>query len=354
MDGTGNMIAANHAAAALLGRGLEGRSIDELSNGHSSILLTDLKTVAGGGSITLRLHDTAGSAQRLTCRVQALPGKDGSTNLYLIMIVGEQPVANAFSALNAELRDARAQQVAERKRHLETERQLEQIESFSHHAAHDLKTPLRQIDLLLSVLEEDYGDALVGKGQELIRQARGSTCRLQQLITDLLDRARIAESELETGALQLETLIDELLQSLEPSLVEAGATAHVVRPLGVVEGDAVLARQIVFNLLSNAIKYRAEDRLLRIDVATERASDGAFELIVRDNGQGFEEGFAERVFESFTRVGKNAVEGSGLGLASCRRMCRRLGWTIAASGRLGSGAEFRIRFADVVSVEAIS
>jgi len=352
VDATGIVLAANRAVRGLLGRELDGLDVGELSSSHSTTIMTDVKTAASGGSIVVRLHDGAGKSRRFSCRVAALPLEGRPMCSYLITFGGEQPLSHAFEKLNTALRASRERQALERRRRLESESRLQRLEQFSGHAAHDLKAPLMQIELVLSFLEEDCGGRLPEGGADLLERARRSSRRLRRLIGDLLDRAMADDAELVREPLSLETVVDGVLEDLDPLVAKAGAAVALERPLGVVESDGVLLRQVLYNLLSNAIKYRDEERPLSVRIASGTASDGALELLVRDNGQGFDEALAEKIFEPFVRACGAEIEGSGIGLNTCRKICRRLGHDIVASGRPGIGAEFRIRFGNADRADA--
>ncbi|MEM0944266.1 MAG: ATP-binding protein, partial [Pseudomonadota bacterium] len=209
-------------------------------------------------------------------------------------------------------------------------------------AAHDLKSPLRHVSGVLTVLEEDHGADLPGEARDLVEEARSSAERMQSLMVTLLAHARSGAAPLAMERLDLAELVADVEAELAEGLRETDGRVEIAAPLGYASGDRVLVRQLLANLIGNSVKYRAPDRAPVIRISVERFSDG-LRLWVRDNGMGFDNAFAERIFEPFNRLhAANEVEGSGVGLATCRTICRRHGWRISAEGIPGEGAAFRI------------
>ncbi|MEM6907004.1 MAG: ATP-binding protein, partial [Pseudomonadota bacterium] len=216
------------------------------------------------------------------------------------------------------------------------------MERFTQAAAHDLKSPLRHVSGVLTVLEEDHGADLPGEARDLVEEARSSAERMQSLMVTLLAHARSGAAPLAMERLDLAELVADVEAELAEGLRETGGRVEIAAPLGYASGDRVLVRQLLANLIGNSVKYRAPDRAPVIRISVERFSDG-LRLWVRDNGMGFDNAFAERIFEPFNRLhASNEVEGSGVGLATCRTICRRHGWRISAEGIPGEGAAFRI------------
>ncbi len=353
IDREGTVLATSRRLEHLLGPDLRGSPLERIAAGHSSALLVDLKTAAGGIEITVRLRDVSGEPRRFGCRVTPLPGRAPASVAYLIVLDDVRPMSNMFETFNRDLRETRERFVLERESRRDAERRLQQLEDFSLHTAHDLKAPLLQVEMLLDMLDEDHGRHLPADGLDMLAKARLSADRLQRLIDVLLDHARLDSAEIVTTSQSLENTIDNLLQDFEGSLEEARAVVRIDRPLGHVEGDGVLLRQLIENLLSNALKYRAMERPLHIGITSEKLNGSVVELRVRDNGQGFDGAAEEKIFEPFSRATSSGVEGSGIGLSACRKICDRHGWSIAATGRPGEGAEFRIRFQENPSLDSV-
>jgi signal transduction histidine kinase len=141
----------------------------------------------------------------------------------------------------------------------------------------------------------------------------------------------------------LDAVLDEVTSDLKPRLDTAAASVRRDSLLPSVAGDARQLYQLLRNLVENSIKYRRPGIPLEIRVSGRFDDDGA-EILVADNGQGFDPADAERIFGAFERANESENEGLGLGLALCRRIMERCGGRIVARGRPGHGAAFEIRF----------
>lgn len=217
-----------------------------------------------------------------------------------------------------------------------------QMERFSYMAAHDLKAPLRNISSLLDFLEEDFGAELPGGAQVLLSSARTSSDRLQRLISDLLLHARTGSASLKKALLDIDQVLEDVKSLLESDFAESGATLLVKDDIGTIDADPSLFRQLIQNLVANAIKYRSPERTPSITVRRGRNGTSR-DIVVQDNGQGFSQDYAEQIFEPFNRLHSAAeIEGSGIGLATCRSIAERHGWGIRAEGKPDEGAIFII------------
>lgn len=232
--------------------------------------------------------------------------------------------------------DVRAAMERDRRRQLTED--IERTEAFSRMAAHDLKSPLRAIHCTLEFFLEDHGDLLDDDALEMIGRTRSAAKRLQDLIDTLLQHAQSSAVPVVKETIDLDNLLTDLTWELAPVIAAADAEV-VINVSGSLEGEVWLLHQLFENLLSNSLKYRSPDRALKI-----RVSRPAPDLIeICDNGVGFDNDQCERIFEEFTRLAdKPGTEGSGIGLATCRMICERHGWSIAAMGKPGQGALFRI------------
>lgn len=346
LDASGTIRAVNESLDGLFppdmpSRRLTGQSIETLARERSAPLFTDLKIAAGGGTVFFAPREGCTVASRLGCRVVAL----APAPLWLLVtLVEESPLRDRFAELNVRLNEAneRAAQEHRRRRALEVDR--EALESFSYTAAHDLKAPLLRMSMLLDVLREDHGAALGGGGTELVDALSSSTRGLRELVSGLLDHAISASSALTLDAIGLDELVERARERLGESLRGVGGTLEVVRPLGRIDGDPLLVGQLLDNLLSNAVKYRHASRPLHIRVSATLLGGRTETLRIEDNGAGFAEAPDESLFEPFKRLHTGDVEGSGIGLSTCRNICRRHGWEISARGRADAGALFSIRF----------
>lgn len=212
-----------------------------------------------------------------------------------------------------------------------------ELDAFTRSAAHDLKNPLNGIagfSQLLAEHCEERGDA---EGQRLVRPLAASAAQMRLLIDDLLQLSRVTAGELARRQVDVSDLARNVADALargEPGRrvevhIEPGLRAH---------GDPGLLRCLLDNLIGNAWKYTARRADARIEIG--RAEDGS--LYVRDNGAGFALERAQRLFEPFQRFHPaSQFPGTGVGLATCKRIVARHGGTIAAHSKPGEGATFR-------------
>lgn len=216
-----------------------------------------------------------------------------------------------------------------------------ELESFASVASHDLQEPLRKILAFGDRLRTQAAGALdPAAGDSLTRMLNAAT-RMQTLINDLLAFARVGSRAQEFVRVKLDAILTDVLVDLESRIADAGGTVHF-GPMPEVEADPLQMRQLFQNVISNALKFRRPGVAPIVGIRGHEA-DGRAIIEIDDNGIGFEEQYAERIFGIFQRLhGRGAYEGTGIGLAICRRIVERHHGSISASGRLGEGASFRI------------
>ena len=244
-------------------------------------------------------------------------------------------------------REVRQRQAAERhlKRALGVlERSNQELEEFAYVASHDLQEPLRKISAFSGLLVEECGEAVSVDGREYLDHILGAVTRMQTLINDLLQLSRVATRAKPFTPVDLNMTLREVLEDLDARIQESGGTVSV-EPLPTLDADAVQMHQLFQNLIANALKFRKPDAapVVRVRVLESDAGTNRVVLCVEDHGIGFEPRFEERIFGLFQRLhGRQAYEGTGIGLAVCRRIVERHGGRITADGRLGEGAVFRL------------
>ena len=267
---------------------------------------------------------------------------DGTPLPVEALVVVMKPGADAGDSVLVTLRDDRgpvghrAQEVAVRERLESSNRDLE---AFASVAAHDLQEPLRKIrafsDRIAIALEKNE----TTKAGEYLERVDAAAARMQTLLDDLLELARITGQEPDRRSVDLSRLLEEVAGEMTSLLPEA----HVeIGEIPRVEADPVRMRQLVTNLIGNALKYRRTDVPPEIEVVGHR--DGAWvQFTVTDNGIGFEDQYRERIFRPFQRLhGRDEYQGTGVGLALCRAIVERHGGAVVAQGRPGDGATFTV------------
>jgi PAS domain S-box-containing protein len=257
--------------------------------------------------------------------------------------------------------DVTIQDISERK-HLEDrldalvgelKRSNEELEQFAYVASHDLRQPLRTVRSYISLIEEALDEKLDGETREFMDFIRDGVKRMDALITDLLAYSRVGRVGKE-GPVDTGRAVDLALLDLQSQIDEAKAQITVPERMPVITGEAGEMARLFQNLVGNAVKYRAVDRQPVVDVGYVERS-GEWEFFVRDNGIGIPEEHAERIFGIFQRLhARHEYEGTGIGLAICRKIIERQGGRIWANATGGQGAEFRFTWPKLRRAEPVT
>jgi len=240
-----------------------------------------------------------------------------------------------LSETNAELRTA----------NVELQRSNAELEQFAYVASHDLSAPLRAVAGFSQLLAVRYRGRLDANADEFITHMQEGVDRMQRIIDDLLTYSRVGRSASAAEPVDLEAVAAGTLRALAAAAADAGAEVEI-GPLPTVVGDEVQLGQLLQNLISNALKFRAPDRPARVRVSGERFV-GGWALAVADNGIGVDPAHEDRIFKMFQRLHtRDAYEGTGIGLAVCRRIVEQHGGRIWLEPTPGGGATFRFTLPD--------
>ncbi len=214
-----------------------------------------------------------------------------------------------------------------------------ELDAFAYSVSHDLRAPLRSIDGFSQVLLEDYSAQLDEAGRDSLQRVRAASQRMATLIDDLLKLARVTRSEMRTEAVDLSKIAQDIAADLERSTPER-EVEFAIAPGLEARGDARLLRVALENLLRNSWKYTAKQPRPRIEFGSVQ-ENGERVFRVRDNGAGFDMRYADKLFGVFQRLHSPAdFEGTGVGLATVRRIITRHGGRIWAEGVVDRGATF--------------
>jgi PAS domain S-box-containing protein len=231
----------------------------------------------------------------------------------------------------------------------ELSRSNRELQDFATIASHDLQEPLRKIQAFGDRLEERLADVLDEETADYLRRMKDAAARMQSLINDLLAYSRVATQPEPPQPVDLDRVVSDVLSDLDER-IRTSKGRVLVGPLPTLVASPVQMRQLFQNLIANGLKFHADGVAPEVHVdAKARSARGrqdhaaVWEITVRDNGIGFEDKYAEKVFAPFQRLnGRQAFEGTGMGLAICRKIVGLCGGTISASSRLGAGSTFLI------------
>ncbi|MCW2286778.1 light-regulated signal transduction histidine kinase (bacteriophytochrome) [Rhodoblastus acidophilus] len=229
-------------------------------------------------------------------------------------------------------------------------RSNEELEAFAHVASHDIKEPLRHIEAFAGMLGESIRPLGDERLSNLVGGIESSSRRLRNLIKDLAEFSQVGRRAKPLASASLQQIAEEVVADLHQRIEETAATVEI-GALPDVHCDHNQMRQVLQNLLSNAVKYRHPDRPCHIRIFTatlgedERRSDAAqgaaTRICISDNGIGFDPKYAGQIFEPFQRLhGPDAYEGSGIGLAICRKIVQRHGGAVGVETSPGLGSTF--------------
>ena len=346
LDRDGRIIDANLALADILRASPEelmGRVFSGFFVGGDNAAETRARLASGSVyRVTRELHRDDGDIRHVHLTYAQVPGEEGQDVASLVQVEDITDRLRAEAQVLALNRTLEAR-VALRTRELT--RANEELESFAYTISHDLRAPLRAIDGFSRMVAERHGDAFDEVGRGYMARVRAATVRMGELIDALLKMSRVSRSELKREPLDLSAMAGDIIAELSQS--EPGRRVEAtIEPGLTASGDRALVRNLLANLLGNAWKFTRHEDPARITFRRIRhAGEDAFE--VADNGVGFEQAYAGKLFRPFQRLhAADEFAGEGIGLASVKRIIERHGGTIRGEGVPGEGARFRFTLPD--------
>lgn len=242
---------------------------------------------------------------------------------------------DAVARLEQRVRDEHAQLV-------ETNRALEaaneELEAFCYSVAHDLRAPLRAIQGFSQALLEDHAQSVDDKGRDYLHRVSAASLRMSQLIDDLLTLSRISRSPLTRARVDLSEIARSVVSELQRQ-----SDRHIDVAIAnnlIATADARLVQIAIENLFNNAWKFTSKTANPRVELGAD-VIDGAITFVVRDNGAGFDEAYASKLFAPFQRLHSDKeFPGTGIGLATVQRIVRRHGGRVWAHASVDKGAAF--------------
>lgn len=311
---------------------------------------TDYDILPADLADAIRKHDQTVLEQGATLKMEeAAVDRYGRRHIYLS---SKFPIHNASGEIYAMA--GISTDITERKYHEEAlqayagklEANNRELQEFAFIASHDLQEPLRKIQAFGDRLKTRHADTLGETGRDYLERMQSAAGRMQMLIENLLALSRVTTKAQPLAPVDLTQIVREVVSDLEVRIEQSGGRVEV-GALPTIEADALQIRQLFQNLIGNALKFRHAEIPPVVKVSAEcssngeQSSEGVCRFIVQDNGIGFDEEYRDRIFAPFQRLhGRGEYEGTGIGLAICRKIVERHNGQITAQSQPGQGATF--------------
>lgn len=271
--------------------------------------------------------------------------KDGSTFPFFLSVCNVQ-IENGEQLFAGVLHDISVLKKAQKdiedysKRLEESNKDLQ---DFAYISSHDLQEPLRKVQAFADRIQKSEFAALSDQGKDYLQRILNASKRMQRLINDLLELSRISANHNKFHSVDLNVILAYVLEDLE-MLIDSTHTKIHVEKLPIIWGDETQIRQLFQNLISNSIKFKSEDRNPEIFISAQflNTPNNMLEINFKDNGIGIEEKYSEKVYTVFQKLNGNKYEGSGIGLAVCKKIANRHGGNITFTSQIGIGTWFKI------------
>ena len=306
---------------------------------------TAFALLVGVSAALLLTRDITEAVERVAAAAMAVAGGDLKRRIRLDRHdeVGQaadaiDEMADRLQATIIDLENSSAELL---RKQVELERSNRELQDFASVASHDLQEPLRKVRAFGDRLSAKYGSELTDQGRDYLARMQDAAARMQALINDLLTFSRVTTRAQPFVAVDLNDLVRQVASDLEVRIQQSDATLEI-EPLPTLDADPLQMRQLFQNLLTNALKFQRPDVAPVVRVYSDAAEDAdGVRVCVQDNGIGFDEKYLDRIFTIFQRLhGRIEYEGTGVGLAVCRKIVERHGGTITAHSTPGEGATF--------------
>jgi PAS domain S-box-containing protein len=288
------------------------------------IVQRSLHIVATGEPFQCRYRFYHKSGITLWLETRTVPILDNTSNEYVALSITIDVTAHVMNQLQVEERN-------------------KDLNEFTYMLSHDLKAPILTVSGMLGILEEE--DLIKNNLQlaEPLTYIRKATKRLQDLVSGVLELARISTAERSLEPIPLHDVLREVLEEHQLQIQQCKATVTTVEELPIVLGNKTQLYQVFSNLIGNAIKYKKSDRPLVISIGSEKAlSRRKTSIVVSDNGRGINSDKIDSIFKPFNRAGEETIEGTGVGLASVKKLVEKLGGSITVESEHDQGTSFTI------------
>jgi PAS domain S-box-containing protein len=227
------------------------------------------------------------------------------------------------------------------------QRQVEErnrdLQDFTYMVSHDLKAPIFTIKGMVGIIAEDFSGRVPPELGEILDHISRAAGRLEDLVAGVLQYSRVSFQENSLERVDLGAVLSDIARDVAQALAEVGGTLTVPADLPTLRSDRLKVYQIFTNLIGNAIKYRSPERPVTITIAAMRTNEGrTLRITVQDNGTGIPADKFDLVFRPFQRAHTGAVEGSGIGLATVKKLVEKLGGEVSILASSPSGTTFAV------------
>jgi PAS domain S-box-containing protein len=331
LDPQGQVMSWNGGAQKI-----KGYQAEEIVGKHFSVFYPAEDVAIGKPAVELKSAKEEGRFEDEGIRLR----KDGShfwANVVVTPLQDDAGRVRGFVKITRDITEKRKAEQEIVRRSMELEAANKELEAFSYSVSHDLRAPLRGIDGFSQALQEDYAQQLDATANDYLRRIRAATKRMGELIDDLLNLSRVTRSEMYRERVDLSKLAGDIVQELQFQEPARKVAIRIAEGL-TADGDTRLLRVALQNLFGNAWKFTSKQEQAQVEFGQQR-SNGDKPYFVRDNGAGFQQSYAARLFGAFQRLhAATEFPGTGIGLATVQRIIHRHGGTVWAEGAVNQGA----------------
>jgi len=334
LDGDGRYLSTNQAYTSMLGY-----EPGELIGRHWEMTVHEEDRERIAAAYRQMLATGTGEAEaRGTCRDGAIIQK----HVHLVSIGEPDGAAHGYYCFCRDITGRKRAEEELRGFNARLEASNQDLAEFAAAASHDMQEPLRKIQAFGDMLRASCEGRLEPEGLQYLARMQDAAGRMRTLVRDLLVLSRVTRDDSKRVEVPLDQTIQEVLSDLEVSLLQVQGKVEIGE-LPKIDADPTQMRQLFQNLIGNALKFHRKGDPPVVEISGKTGNDGRYRISVRDNGVGFEEQYAEQIFAPFRRLhGRGEYEGTGLGLAVCRRIVERHGGSISARSLPGKGSTFLI------------
>ncbi|MGZ8538186.1 MAG: sensor histidine kinase, partial [Flavisolibacter sp.] len=279
--------------------------------------------------------------------ITALNKKGDQFYISLTISTVRQGGETCFIAFIRDITQQKFNEIELERKRKELESSNKELEQFAHVASHDMKEPIRKIKVFGSRMETDFGDTLPDQANKYLHKILEAAERLSLMVEGVLNYSMINNNQGSLEPINFEQIIEQIKNDLELLIQKKNASIQV-KSCTPFEGIPFLIYQLFYNLINNSLKFTRDGIEPKIEISckmfsAEDSKNRFIEIILSDNGIGFEQEHADNIFNTFTRLNsKDAYEGTGLGLTLCKNIVERHQGNIKAEGKPGEGSTFKI------------